>query len=270
MEASSSSNVVLEAHALSKTYVQGRWWQKQFICHAVTNVSLTLRVGETLALIGKSGSGKTSVAMCLVGLEEPDAGEIVIDGSNVKNLNKIEKNHAQRKIQLIFQDSARALNPRMTAIEIVEEPLLIQGRLSQLTRQTMATEMIERVGISPKWKGRRPHEFSGGQRQRLAIARALLLKPKVLILDEVFVGLDASIRGAIANLLLDLQQGLGLSYMFISHDFALVRQLAETVSVMHRGEIIEMGTPNELAKHLGAIGSPPLAHKRCCASSSGT
>jgi peptide/nickel transport system ATP-binding protein len=249
------SDFLLEARGLSKTYTQGKWWQRRFHCHALDNVNLALRPGSILGVVGESGSGKTTLAMCLVGLERSDAGEVLLNGVSLpsqKNsvLKKCSKVSAQAQIQLVFQDSAGALNPRMSAIEIVEEPLLIRGEYPRTEQATIAAEMMERVGISPKWKHRLPHEFSGGQRQRLAIARALVLKPSVLILDEIFVGLDLSIRGQIANLLLDMQQIQGLSYICISHDLVLLSKFSDTIAVMNRGRIVANGSPQELLGQL--------------------
>jgi ABC-type glutathione transport system ATPase component len=240
-----SPEFVLEARCLSKTYTQGRWWQRKFHCRALNNVSLALRPGRTLALVGASGCGKTTLAMCIVGLENPDVGEILLNGMSLRSLNKSAQMLARREIQLIFQDSAGALNPRMSAIHIVEEPLLIRGQCSRVERLEFALTMMEQVGISSNWMDRLPHEFSGGQRQRLAIARALVLKPRVLILDEVFVGLDLSIQGQIANLLLDLQQTAGLSYICISHNLAIAGQIADTIAVMDQGRIVEHGSTEE-------------------------
>lgn len=233
----SSAKFVLEARGLTKTFIQGRWWQKRLGRVALDNASLGLREQATLALVGKSGCGKTTLAMCLVGLEKPDCGEIFLDG---QNLQKFDKPSAARShIQLVFQDSSNALNPRMSAKEIVEEPLLIEGKYSRNQRWDLAAAMMERVGISPKWSHRLPSEFSGGQRQRLAIARALVLQPRVLILDEIFAGLDLSIQNQIANLLLELQQAHGLSYLCISHNPGFVRQFADTVAMMDKGHIVE-------------------------------
>jgi len=243
----SASEFVLEARALSKTYTQGKWWQKKFHCHAVDNVSFALRPHETLALVGESGCGKTTLAMCLVGLETPDSGEILIDGTNPQSLAKSERTSVRREIQLVFQDSAGALNPRMSALEIVEEPLLLQGR-TRSQRRELAAQKMEDVGISAKWGHRLPHEFSGGQRQRLAIARTLVLKPKVLILDEVFVGLDLSIQGQIANLLVDLQEVHGLSYICISHNLALAAHFADTIAIIDHGRIVEKGSAEEFQR----------------------
>ena len=237
----SSDQFVLEVRGLSKTYTQGRWWQPKFYCRALHDVSLTLRSGTTLAIVGESGCGKTTLAMCIVGLERPDAGDIRLNGHSQNS-----RLASPSEIQLVFQDSAGALNQRMTALEIVEESLLISKRFSRRERLAKTAAMMERVGISLDWKDRRPHEFSGGQRQRLAIARALVLEPRVLILDEVFVGLDLSIRGQIANLLLELQESNGLSYVCISHDVAFVSQFADDVALMERGRIVEITTPRRL------------------------
>jgi ABC-type glutathione transport system ATPase component len=236
---SSAAEFVLEVRGLRKTFTQGWWWQRKFQRRVLENVNLTLRPAATLALVGRSGCGKTTLAMCLVGLETPDAGEIFLDGINLQALDKAATVLARRGIQLVFQDSSGALNPRMSAIEIVEEPMLISGPWSRNERRDLASAMMERVGLSPDWGRRMPHEFSGGQRQRLAIARALVLQPKVLILDEIFVGLDLSIQGQIANLLLDLQQFQKLSYICISHNFALVGQIADTIAFMEEGQIVE-------------------------------
>jgi ABC-type glutathione transport system ATPase component len=237
---------VLEVRGLSKTFTQGHWWRTQFHYRALDNVSLQLSPKTTLALVGKSGCGKTTLAMCLVGLEQPDAAEIYLDGTNVLDLDNPLAIAARREIQLIFQDSSSALNPHMSAAEIVEEPLQIRGRYTRKQRAEIAAAMMEQVGLSAKWADRKPSEFSGGQRQRLAIARALTLQPKVLILDEIFVGLDLSIQGQIANLLLDLQQSCGLSYICISHNLALVSEIADTVLIMDKGQIVERRMPNDL------------------------
>jgi peptide/nickel transport system ATP-binding protein len=243
----SPSQFVLDVRRLSKTYAQGRFWERKFCRRALDDVSFTLRAGTTLGLIGESGSGKTTLAMCLVGLEEPDAGDILFDGKNLGSLTKHERIALRSQIQLVFQDSSRALNPRMSAIEIIEEPLLLQGKQSRSERWNLSGAMMERVGISPGCKFRLPHEFSGGQRQRLAIARVLMLQPKVLILDEIFVGLDLSMQCQIANLLLDLQRAYGLTYICISHNLSLTARIADAIAVMRNGRIVESPTPEQLS-----------------------
>jgi ABC-type dipeptide/oligopeptide/nickel transport system ATPase subunit len=242
----SLTKVALEARGLCKTFTQGRWWQKRLRHCALDDVSLTLRQQKTLALVGKSGSGKTTLAMCLVGLEQPERGEILLNGRSLQAIDKPSTATVRREIQLIFQDSNNALNPRMSAMEIVEEPLLICRKYSRKERWEVATAMMERVGIPSKWSHRLPSELSGGQRQRLAIARALVLQPKVLILDEIFVGFDLSIQNQIANLLLELQQIHGLSYLCITHNLGLMSRIADTIAIMEKGHITEEITPTEL------------------------
>ena len=235
----SEAPALLEVRGLCKTYPQGHWWQRQLRVKALDNLHLTLKAGSTLALAGESGAGKTTLAMCLVGLEQPDAGEIRFEGKSLLALSRKQRRAAQRGIQLIFQDSAGALNPRMSAQEIVEEPLLISQNSSRKERIERVSQMMERVGLPSSSRNRRPHEFSGGQRQRLAIARALVLRPKLLILDEALAGLDLSIQGQIANLLSDMQLSEGLSYLHISHNLELVARIADEVALIHQGRLIE-------------------------------
>lgn len=236
---------LLEVRGLCKTHRQGRWWERRFEITALDNVGLTLYPGRTLALMGGSGAGKTTLAMCLVGLEKPDAGEIFFDGTNLADLPRRSKARG-RQIQLIFQDSAGALSPRMSLTEIVEEPLLIAGEMFLLRRQRVSKAM-ELVGLPISWGSRRPHELSGGQRQRVAIARALVLEPKVLILDEALAGLDLSIQGQISNLLLDLQGERNLGLLAISHDLKHIAQFADEAIVLHRGKIIRRIKTAEMA-----------------------
>jgi len=227
---------LLEVRGLCKTHKQGQWWQRQFHQLVLDNVDLTLHAGGTLALVGESGAGKTTLAMCLVGLEEPDAGKIVFDGRSLRELSRNERVSSFREIQLVFQDSAGALNPLMSAAEIIEEPLLIAGE-GRKPRRERALKAMEQVGLPFSWSNRRPHELSGGQRQRLAIARAIILEPKLIILDEALAGLDLSIQAQISNLLLDLQSERGLSYLCISHDMAHVERFADEVATIRHGKV---------------------------------
>jgi ABC-type glutathione transport system ATPase component len=232
---------LLQLAGLTKTYVQGRWWEKQFHLKALDGVDLALEEGKTLALVGESGSGKTTLAMCAALLELPDSGKIRFHGRDVLSLDKRERNLLRPRIQIIFQDST-ALPSRYTARRIIEEPLIVQRRYSPGERAELVSELMEKVGLSPSWGNRLPDQFSGGQRQRLAIARSLTLKPELLILDEPFVGLDISTRGQIVNLLLDLQARHSLTYLYISHDLEQIRHFADYVAVMDHGKIIEQAS----------------------------
>lgn len=237
---------LMQVRGLRKAYAPSHWWRKRLPFLALDNVDLAIQTGQTLALVGESGCGKTTLAMCLVGLEQPDAGEIWFEGKNLLAEGRRRKAGVRYEIQLIFQDSAGALNPRMSAAQIIEEPLLIRQQASSKERSELVLEIMAQVGLSPTWKDRRPHQFSGGQRQRLAIARALVLKPKLLILDEALTGLDLSMQGQIANLLLDLQASDGLSYLYISHNLELAGQIADEIAVMSGGRIVECTSRSEL------------------------
>jgi ABC-type glutathione transport system ATPase component len=216
-----SEGPLLEVRALSKTYARRS-------TAALRDVSFTLARQRTLGIVGPSGSGKSTLARCLAGFEEPTSGEI--------------RFHGRGRIQLIFQQPAASLNPRFTAREIIEEPLVIQ----RLERGGKAVQAMELVGLKADALGRRAREFSGGERQRLAIARALVLKPDLLILDESFAGLDPGLTGQISRLLLDLQQRLGLSYIVISHDLDVTAGLADEIAVMQDGAIVEQAITSEL------------------------
>jgi ABC-type glutathione transport system ATPase component len=208
---------------------------------ALQGVSLSICAGSTLALVGGSGSGKSTLALCIACLERPTAGRIVFNGNEITSLSQKGLREVRPQIQLVFQDPARALNPRFSALEVVSEPLLVQGRLNKRERDDQARALLTQVGIPQEKALQRPGEFSGGQRQRLAIARALALEPKLLILDEALSALDCSVQAQIANLLLDLQASLGFAYLFITHDFAMAGHLADEIAVMDRGKIVELG-----------------------------
>ena len=213
---------------------------------AVENVDLQIRSGSTLALVGKSGSGKSTLARCLALLERADSGEVWFCGTNLLTLRQSQLKPIRRDIQIIFQHSATALNPRFTAAEIVSEPLRIQGITEKQKCRERAVAMLEKVGIPVRSMHRSSLEFSGGQRQRIAIARALILQPKLIILDEALSGLDLPLQAQIAGMLLTLQASLALSYLFISHDLQTAARLAGTLAVMERGRIVETGNTSEL------------------------
>jgi peptide/nickel transport system ATP-binding protein/oligopeptide transport system ATP-binding protein len=246
----SKSDPLLQLAGLTKTYVQGRWWEKQFRLKALDGADLTLAEGKTLALVGESGSGKTTLAMCAALLELPDSGKIRFYGRDVLSLDKSERTLLRPRIQIVFQDST-ALPSRYTARQIIEEPLIIQRRYSPKERVELVSELMEKVGLSPRWGNRLAGHFSGGQRRRLAIARSLTLQPDLLILDEPFVGLDISTRGQIINLLLDMQAGRSLTYLYISHDLEPVRHFADYVAVMDRGKIVEQASVSDLRRAQG-------------------
>ena len=225
---------------LRKRYVQRRPFSaSEYTIEALQNATLTISRGTTLALVGDSGSGKSTLARCLALLEKPSAGEIWFNGRNLLELKARELFVVRSQIQLIFQDPVSSLNPRMTAQEIVAEPLAIQNSGTRKQQRECAIDWIVRVGLPTNCVGKRPMEFSGGQRQRLAIARALVLEPKLLILDEALSNLDLANQEFIAQLLADLQAEHQLTYLHISHDLRMVSQIADEVAVMNDRRVIE-------------------------------
>lgn len=212
---------------------------------AVDDISLNLFPQSTLALAGKSGSGKSTLARCLAGLEAPDSGEIWFQGQDFLSLRQGEFRRARREVQLVFQHSAAAMNPAFSAVEAVAEPLRIQGMARKRCHE-QALDTMEQLGIPAACASRSPLAFSGGQRQRLVLARALLLNPKLMILDEALAGLDIPIQLQIADLLLELQRSRALSYLFISHDLRMAAYLADTIAVLDQGRIVEMASAREV------------------------
>ncbi|MBR2814879.1 MAG: ABC transporter ATP-binding protein [Reyranella sp.] len=209
--------------------------------HAVENVSFSIQAGETLALVGESGCGKSTIGRSIVRLVEPRSGSIVVDGQDVLGLDSRRLRDMRRHLQIIFQDPFASLNPRQSVGAAIAEPLIGHGLADRTTAQERVAELLVQVGLAPDMASRFPHEFSGGQRQRVCIARALALQPKLIIADESVSALDVSIKAQVINLMLDLQAGLGLSYLFISHDIAVVERISHRVAVMYLGEIVEIG-----------------------------
>ncbi|MBZ9938463.1 ABC transporter ATP-binding protein [Mesorhizobium sp. BR1-1-16] len=209
--------------------------------HAVENVSFDLMPGETLSLVGESGCGKSTTGRTIMRLTEPQGGEVRINGTDVLALDAERMRDMRRHIQMIFQDPFASLNPRIRVGEAVAEPFLTHKLGTRVEAQAMVADLLQRVGLDPQVANRYPQQFSGGQRQRICIARALSLSPKVIVADESVSGLDVSIKAQVVNLLLDLQQQLGLSYLFISHDMAVVERMSHRVAVMYLGEIVEVG-----------------------------
>jgi len=208
---------------------------------AVDDVSFTIDEGETFGLVGESGSGKTTTGRCMLRLIEPTSGEMRFRGENVFAFTRTRMRQARRDMQIVFQDPYSSLNPRMRARQIVEEPLVIHRIGARAQRQARVAELFQLVGLNPAHLERYPHEFSGGQRQRIGLARALALNPSFVIADEPVSALDVSVQAQVVNLLMDLQQQLKLTYLFIAHDLRLVEHICSRVAVMYLGRIVEMG-----------------------------
>jgi peptide/nickel transport system ATP-binding protein len=235
---------------LSKEYVQRRpFTRAKFTIHAFNNVNLTIRRGTTLAVVGESGAGKSALVRCLSLIERPTAGEIWWNDVNLLTLRKKALFPIRRQVQVIFQDPTSALNPGMTAEEIIEEPLAIQGIGTKSERRRRGLDLMEQVGLPAKWADKLPLEFSGGQRQRLAIARALALEPQLLILDEALSNLDLANQEMILQLLSDLQAAHALTYIHVAHDLHMVEDLADEVAVMYEGRIVEQKYAPEIFTH---------------------
>jgi peptide/nickel transport system ATP-binding protein len=209
--------------------------------HAVEDVSFALQPGETLALVGESGCGKTTIGRSILGLNPPTGGSIEIAGEDVGELARTGTTRLRKQIQMIFQDPFASLNPRSSIGEAIAEPLAVHGVGDRASRREMVAALLARVGLDPDMIRRFPHEFSGGQRQRICIARALALKPKLIVADEAVSALDVSVKAQVLNLMLDLQSEMKLAFLFITHDMAVVERICHRVAVMHRGEIVEIG-----------------------------
>ena len=244
--------VLLEARDLKKHFPVTRGivlsrvtgWIK-----AVDGVSFQLRAGETLGIVGESGCGKTTTAKMVLMLEDPTDGNILFHGEDVHKASEVERREYRSSVQAVFQDPWSSLNPRMRVKDLIAEPLVISGQLSRREIRDRVMGLLENVGLSPYHAELYPHEFSGGQRQRLAIARALSLNPKIIVLDEPVSALDVSIRAQIMNLLKDLQKEYGISYLLIAHHLATVRYMCNWVAVMYLGQIVELAEVRELFRN---------------------
>ena len=265
---------LLQVEGVSKTFTlrAGRLWQKPRLVHAVSDVSLSLAAGQTLGLVGESGSGKTTVSKMIMRALQPDSGRILFDdGTGPRDVHTLSGDALfayRRTVQFVFQDPYASLDPRMTVRQILSEPMEIHG-VPAAERRERCRALMAMVGLDAAGLGRYPHAFSGGQRQRIGIARALAAKPRLLVLDEPVSALDVSVQAQILNLLKDLQAALGLSYLIVSHNLAVIDYMADTISVMCRGRIVEEAPRAALFRHpvhpytralLAAVPDPSLDH----------
>ena len=240
---------LLEVRHLVKHFTRKQGlFARPSVVRAVDDVSFTVDEGEMFGLVGESGSGKSTTGRCILRLIEPTSGEVLFRGENVLAFSTARMREARRDMQIVFQDPYSSLNPRMRVGQIVEEPLVIHKLGTRAERQARAEELFDLVGLERDHLRRYPHEFSGGQRQRIGIARALALNPALIVADEAVSALDVSIQAQVVRLMLDLQQRLKLTYLFIAHDLRLVENICSRVAVMYLGKIVEMGETHQLFK----------------------
>jgi peptide/nickel transport system ATP-binding protein/oligopeptide transport system ATP-binding protein len=238
---------LVEVRHLVKHFTRGGGlFRARSIVRAVDDVSFSIEEGETFSLVGESGSGKSTTGRCMLRLVEPTSGAVRFRGEDVLSFTGARMRAARRDMQMVFQDPYSSLNPRMRAFTIVEEPLVIHSIGSKRERRDRVGELFRLVGLDPAHLDRYPHEFSGGQRQRIGLARALALNPSFIIADEPVSALDVSIQAQVINLLMDLQEQLKLTYLFVAHDLRLVRHISSRVAVMYLGKIVEMGATAQI------------------------
>jgi oligopeptide transport system ATP-binding protein len=241
--AKNQENTLLEVRNLVKHFPVDN---SPDVVQAVDNVSFDIIAGETLGLVGESGCGKSTVGRCLLRLHEPTSGAVIFEGKDIVGLRNKEMQALRREMQIIFQDPYASLNPRLSIRSIIAEPLKIHNIGNKATQNATVADLLQKVGMDPKYADRYPHEFSGGQRQRIGIARALALNPKLIICDEPVSALDVSVQAQVVNLLQELQDEFGLTYLFISHGLAVVEHISDRVAVMYLGKIVEICDAAEL------------------------
>jgi ABC-type oligopeptide transport system ATPase subunit len=238
---------LVEVDRLTRRFSSFRGWPRSaIVTTAVDDVSFAIEEGETFGLVGESGSGKTTIGRCILRLIEPTSGRVRFKGEDVLAFSRARLREARREMQIVFQDPYSSLNPRLRVGAIVEEPLIVHRIGSAADRAARVSELFGLVGLDPSWRSRYPHEFSGGQRQRIGLARTLALNPSFVVADEPVSALDVSVQAQIVNLLMDLQERLKLTYLFIAHDLRLVEHICNRVAVMYRGRIVEMAPANSL------------------------
>ncbi len=237
---------ILQARNLTKIYSSCGLFSRRAPVRALDGVNLDIFAGRTVALVGETGSGKSTLARCLARLDEPTSGQIIFEHADFRALRGRKLRMARRHIQMIFQEAMSAMNPRFSALEIVAEPMELSGEISKQEIATRALALMESVGLRRTAAEYRMHQFSGGQKQRLALARALAAGPKIIILDEAVSGLDLSIQGQMINFLLDLQETRDVAYLFVTHDLRLAGVIADEIAVMKNGAIVECGSPLHL------------------------
>jgi len=242
------NEVLVQVHHLKKYFpiTRGIFQRHVGDIKAVDDVSFDIYKGETLGLVGESGSGKTTVGRTMLRLYEPTGGQVIFEDNDLVDLSSSELRHMRRRMQMIFQDPYASLNPRMTVGGIVGEPLEVHNVARGKKKRDRVQELLRVVGLNPYFVNRYPHEFSGGQRQRIGVARALALNPDLIICDEPISALDVSIQAQVVNLLEDLQEELGLTYLFIAHDLSMVRHISDRVAVMYLGKIMELASRDEI------------------------
>jgi len=276
--ATTSPELLLDVRGLKKYFPITRGFMRRVVGHvrAVDDVSFDVRKGETLSLVGESGCGKTTTARCVLRALDPTGGEILFrtEGGQTVDVAAVPRSHLRplrREMQMIFQDPFSSLNPRMTLLDIVGEPLLVNGVGSRQERIDRVAELLRLVGLRPEFMRRFPHAFSGGQRQRIGIARALALNPRLVVADEAVSALDVSVQAQILNLMLELQERLGLTYLFVAHDLSVVKHISDRVAVMYVGQIVELAATAPLFARplhpytealLSAIPEPDPAQRR--------